>query len=215
MIKSIEKVAASLAKWLLPFCLLTVVPLLSCEDDDDDDLYEAEYDNWQQRNDEELADWAADTSLRKIKNHVLHEDAPTVNSDYIYVEVLETGDPDSPSPFLTDTVRIAYRGRILPTTTYPEGRVFEQSYLNDFSWKTAYPTQFPSRSSQDSPLIYGLQTALLYMHVGDRWLIHIPYQLGYGTAEKSTIPACSNLVFDVALFDFWHPGETRPVFKAR
>ncbi len=145
----------------------------------------------------------------------MHEDAPTVNSDYIYVKVLESGDPDTPSPFLTDTVRIAYRGRILPTVTYPEGRVFDQSYLNEFSWRTAYPAQFPSRSTQDSPLIDGIETALLHMHVGDRWLIHIPYQLGYGTTEKSTIPAYSNLVFDVALFDFWHPGETRPVFKVR
>ena len=159
MIKSIEKVAASLTKWVIPFCLLTVVPLVSCEEDDDDDLYEGEYDNWQQRNDEELAEWVSDTSLKKIKNHALHEDAPTVNSDYIYVKVLESGDPDTPSPFLTDTVRIAYRGRILPTVTYPEGRVFDQSYLNEFSWRTAYPAQFPSRSTQDSPLIDGIETA--------------------------------------------------------
>jgi FKBP-type peptidyl-prolyl cis-trans isomerase FklB len=215
MMKSIEKVAASLTKWVLPFCLLTVVPLVSCEEDDDDDINEAEYDNWQQRNDEQLADWASDTSLKKIKYHALHEDAPTVNSDYIYVKVLETGDFDTSSPFLTDTVRIAYRGRILPTVTYPEGRVFDQSYLNEFSWQTAYPAQFPPRGTQNSPLIGGLETALLHMHVGDRWLIHVPYQLGYGTSEKSTIPAYSNLIFDVALFDFWHPGETRPVFKVR
>ena len=212
MIKSIEKAAVSLTKWVIPFCLLTAVPLISCEEDDDDDL-EGEYDNWQQRNDEELAVWASDTSLKKIKNYALHEDAPTVNSDYIYVEVLESGDPDSPSPFLTDTVRIAYRGRILPTITYPEGLVFDQSYLNEFSWKTAYPAQFPG--TQGSSLIYGLQTALLCMRVGDRWLVHIPYQLGYGTSGTSSIPAYSNLIFDVALFDFWHPGETRPVFKVR
>ena len=82
-----------------------------------------------------------------------------------------------------------------------------QSYLNDFNWRTAYATS-------GCGWIEGLQTALLKMHVGDRWLIHIPYQLGYGSSTtSSTIPAYSNLIFDVALYDVWHPGETRPPFK--
>ena len=43
MTKSIEKVATLLVKWLMPFCLLTCVPLLSsCEEDDDDDGEDAE-----------------------------------------------------------------------------------------------------------------------------------------------------------------------------
>ena len=210
MIKSIEKVAASLTKWVIPFCLLTVVPLVSCEADDDDDLYEGEYDNWQQRNDEALAEWAADTSLKKIKNHSLHEDAPAGNSDYIYVKVLESGDPDSPTPFLTDTVRVAYRTRLLPTMTYPEGRVVDQTYIGDFGWNTAYVYS-------GVQWITGFRTALLQMHIGDRWLVHIPYQLAYGSGETESGagPAYSNLIIDVALFDFWHPGETRPKFKVR
>ena len=28
-------------------------------------------------------------------------------------------------------------------------------------------------------------------------------------------PAYSNMIFDIALVDFWHPGETRPPFKSR
>ena len=110
---------------------------------------------------------------------------------------------------LTDTVRIAYRGRLIPSKTYPEGFVFDQSYLNDFRWETAYATS-------GSGWIAGIQTALLKMHVGDRWLIHVPYQLAYGgSTSNASIPAYSNLVFDVALYDVWHPGETRPPFKVR
>ena len=210
MTKSIEKVATLLVKWLMPFCLLTCVPLLSsCEEDDDDDGDdETEFDNWKERNDLAIADWAADTSLKKVRNYTLNENAPAGNGDYVYVNVLEEGDGVG-YPMITDTVRIAYRGRLLPTKTYPEGYVFDQSYLNDFSWKTAYPTQGAS-------WITGLQSVLLQMHVGDRWLIYIPYNLAYGSSSGSTtIPAYSNLIFDVALFDFWHPEDSRPPFKAR
>ena len=140
MIKSIEKVATSLVKWLMPLCLLTVVPLISCEEDDADDDSSYEFDNWQQRNDEMTELWAADASLQKIKNYTLNEKVTPGNSDCIYVKVLETGTSESITPFLTDTVRIAYRGRLIPSKTYPEGMVFDQSYLNDFSWRTAYAT---------------------------------------------------------------------------
>ena len=208
MTKSIEKVAMTLAKWLMPLCLLTVVPLISCEEDDDENIYEDEFDNWQQRNDEVLAQWASDPSFRKIKNYALNENATAVNSDYVYVKVLEEAS-GTETPLLTDTVRIAYRGHLIPSESFPDGYVFDQSYLNAFSWATAYP-------SQGASWITGLQSALLQMHAGDRWLIHIPYQLAYGGSDNSsTIPAYSNLIFDVALFDFWHPGETRPPFKAR
>ena len=210
MIKSIEQVATSLVKWLMPLCLLTVVPLISCEEDDDDDEdTSAEYENWQQRNDEMLELWAADPELKKYKNYALNESATAGNSDCIYVKVLESGTGESITPFLTDTVRIAYRGRLIPSKTYPEGFVFDQSYLNEFRWETAYATS-------GSGWIAGIQTALLRMHVGDRWLIHVPYQLGYGgSTSNASIPAFSNLVFDVALYDIWHPGETRPPFKVR
>ena len=210
MTKSIEKVATLLVKWLMPFCLLTCIPLLSsCEEDDDDDGDdETEFDNWKERNDLAIADWAADTSLKKVRNYTLNENAPAGNGDYVYVDVLEEGDGVG-YPMITDTVHIAFRGRLLPTKTYPEGYVFDQSYLNEFSWKTAYPTQ-------GAGWITGLQSVLLQMHVGDRWLIYIPYNLAYGSSSGSTtIPAYSNLIFDVALFDFWHPEDSRPPFKAR
>jgi FKBP-type peptidyl-prolyl cis-trans isomerase FklB len=210
MTKSIEKVATLLVKWLMPFCLMTFIPLLSsCEEDDDDDGdSEAEFENWQERNDKTIAEWAADPSLTKVRNYALNKEATAGNSDYIYVKVLEEGHGIG-TPMLTDTVRIAYRGRLIPSKTYPEGFVFDQSYLNEFAWETAYPAQGAS-------WIVGMQTALLEMNVGDRWLIHIPYQLAYGSSSGSTtIPAYSNLIFDVALFDFWRPGDSRPPFKTR
>ena len=37
------------------------------------------------------------------------------------------------------------------------------------------------------------------MNLGDRWIIYIPYDLGYGNKSNGDIPAFSTLVFDVEL----------------
>lgn len=36
-------------------------------------------------------------------------------------------------------------------------------------------------------------------HVGDRWMIYIPYTLGYGTRTSGPIPGYSTLLFEVEL----------------
>ena len=169
-----------------------------------------EYDNWQQRNEEAVNQWAANTSLRKIKTFSKDPSAAGTNADYIYVQVLETGN-GTDSPLYNDTARVAYRGRFIPTASYSDGLVFDQTSLNDFSWSTAGMTDFAITSS----LRDGFSTALMNMHKGDRWLVYMPYQLGYGTTVSGSIPAYSNLIFDIALQDFWHPGEVHPSFNAR
>lgn len=37
------------------------------------------------------------------------------------------------------------------------------------------------------------------MHPGDRWMIYIPYELGYGSRTSGPIPAYSTLIFEVEL----------------
>jgi len=37
------------------------------------------------------------------------------------------------------------------------------------------------------------------MHIGDRWIIYIPYTLGYGSRASGPIPAFSTLIFEVEL----------------
>ena len=194
-------------KWFLPFYLITFLPLfVSCSEDSDD---EDEYANWQERNDNVTDQWAADTSLRKIKNFTKDQNTTGSNSDYVYVEVLETGS-GTESPLFSDSVWVAYRGRLIPTTSYPDGLVFDQSYVGDFNWQTADMSKFAVGG-----LVEGFSTAVMAMHPGDHWRVHIPYMLGYGSSAQTSIPAYSDLTFDIALLDFWHPGEERPSFKAR
>jgi peptidylprolyl isomerase len=48
-------------------------------------------------------------------------------------------------------------------------------------------------------VIDGWQIALQQMHVGDKWVIYIPHEMGYGTKACAGIPACSTLIFEVEL----------------
>ena len=185
-------------------CYLSLVT--SCSDETE---VVGEWDNWETRNNETTDAWAANSSFRKIKTYTKDQTTLGKNSDYIYVQVLETGSGAS-TPLYTDTVRLAYRGRLIPTKSYADGYVFDQTYLGDFSWMTAAMVNFTTGTMVD-----GFATALMNMHAGDYWRVYIPYQLGYGTTSTDAIPGYSNLVFDIALLDTWHPGESRPAFRAR
>ena len=197
--------------WKYILLATTLFPLMgmvsSCSEESEEIN---EYDNWQQRNEEAMNQWATNSTLRKIKTFSKDETVTGTVGDYIYVQVLETGE-GTDSPLYNDTVRVAYRGRFIPTASYSNGYVFDQTYLGDFSWATAGMTDFTVTSS----LRDGFSTALMNMHKGDRWRVYVPYLLGYGTTSSGTIPAYSNLIFDIALQDFWHPGEVHPSFKAR
>lgn len=68
-------------------------------------------------------------------------------------------------------------------------------------------TEFDSNMGKE-PITFGLgqvikgwQDALKEMPVGSKWLIYIPFELGYGYQGSGPIPPCSNLIFEVELLD--------------
>ena len=173
---------------------------------------EEEFENWQAQNDAYINKLASDSKYTKILTYT--KDASTTgnaNTDYVYVEVLESGS-GTETPLFTDTVRLAYRGNLIPSKSYSDGYVFDQTYSGDFDWDKAGTTDF---SPCETGLRDGFATVLQHMHIGDRWRVHFSYELGYGTSDYNSIPAYSNLIFEIAVYDFWHPGETRPAFKSR
>ena len=50
-----------------------------------------------------------------------------------------------------------------------------------------------------SNLVEGYSTALMHMHVNDRWVVYIPQELGYGSAAATLLPSYSTLIFDLQL----------------
>lgn len=122
---------------------------------------------------------------------------PYSPKDYIIVEKKVTGTGTELAQF-TDSVAVHYQGRLIPSTTYTSGYIFDSStgWSDDYNLSIMKPTTLKINSVVD-----GFATALLNMHEGDRWTVYIPYQLGYGTTQSSSssIPAYSTLIFDITL----------------
>ena len=185
----------------------------ACGDDEDD----KEYPNWRQTNEayynqlftetqERIA--GGDTSWKIIRNYTFEEPVGTAPERNIVVHVLNEG-TGTGCPLFTDTVRIHYRGRLLPSTSYPDGLVFDETWLTDYDLETMYPVKLGVPS-----LIDGFATALQHMHIGDRWEVYIPYQLGYGTKGQDAIPGYSMLKFDITLMAYYRAGQVVPEWKA-
>lgn len=73
-----------------------------------------------------------------------------------------------------------YKGSLI------NGRVFDNTFTQ------GYPEALRVKD-----LIVGFQIALEYMHIGDRWIVYIPSDLGYGKRGDDTIPANSTLTFEI------------------
>lgn len=196
--------------------LLAPVGLLSsCSESDNE---EEEFPNWKKTNEQYFNNLYAmakssadmgDKSWKVIRQWSLEESTAKDPYDYIVVNVLENG-TGSGCPLYTDSVKVHYEGRLLPSTSYPDGYLFDKSFTGEFNPATALPAKFAV-----SGMIDGFTTALQYMHIGDRWKVYIPYQLGYGKTASGSIPAYSTLVFDVTLVSYYRAGVEVPDSKAR
>lgn len=190
--------------------LAAALCLSACKEENDPD---EEYVNWQARNAtffNHLSDSVkaltdenpARTDWKRIKAWTKPESAAGSNADYIVVKVLRSATAEQQAqgcPLYTDSVAMNYRGRLLPSESYSEGYVFDQSYYGTFDPDTSRPAEFLV-----SDLVTGFSTALMHMHKGDHWRVYIPQELGYGASAVSSIPGYSTLIFDLMLDDFKH-----------
>lgn len=102
----------------------------------------------------------------------------------ILYRILEEGNgiASGSTPRLNSVVTVHYKGTLI------NGREF------DNSWKRNCPEAF-----RLNEVIEGWQIALQRMRIGDRWMVYIPYAMGYGKRSSGPIPAFSTLVFEVQL----------------
>ncbi len=179
-----------------------LVGLSSCSEEASE---EEEYANWKERNEQFLASLANDSlsqpGWQRIKKFTLDPTVEGSASDYVYVKEIKKGE-GTESPCFTDSVRVIYQGRLIPSKSYPTGFMFDKTVDGVFSVKTGY-----SKRQAVANTILGYSTALQNMHKGDYWRVYIPSELGYGTSDYSTIPGYSVLVFDLTLLDFSPVGE--------
>ncbi len=201
--------------------LVLALSFTACSETDDS---VEEYPNWQSKNDAfftakynaaKQAIAAGSTSWKIFKAYTKNYSTTGNPTDYIVVKVIEEG-TGSGCPLYTDTVRVHYKGWLLSSTSYTDsgdselGKVFDTSWnATQFNPQTSVPTKFGVAG-----LIDGFSTALQHMHIGDRWKVYVPYQLGYNTTESSSVPAYSVLVYDMMLAAYYRPGTVVPAWGA-
>lgn len=214
------------------FLLFFVLPALlfgfaACSDDSGDD--NSEYHDWQTRNDAYFstvrtlaldsmkmarstygASWEEHCAWRAYASYSLENSGiPLGTNDSIFVQILQQGSGTA-SPYLNDSVRVFYRGRLIPSESYPDGYVFSHSgqssiYSEIFNTQISVPSMHKTSS-----FVRGLTTAILRMHIGDRWRVYVPYKLGYNATQRGAIPAYSDLIFEVQLVSFYRNGASVP-----
>lgn len=99
----------------------------------------------------------------------------------IYYKVIKSGNPSAPVPNRNSVVTVHYVGKTI------NGRTFDSSRGG----------AAPAMRLRE--LIQGWIIALQHMHVGDRWEIYLPAEMGYGRFSQPGIPAGSTLIFDIEL----------------
>ena len=190
------------------WCTLALLALASCKEENDE---VEEFANWQNVNDTYFSNLVSETQSKIDEGQTTWALMPCYSypdngmtfdySSYVVAEKLEQGSGTT-SPLQTDSVKVHYEGRLLPSYSYPKGMIFDRSYVGHFDPDLATPTKLSL-----SGVVKGFSTVLMRMHRGDHWRIYIPYQLGYGSTARSSIPAYSTLVFDLRLEDFWRKTQ--------
>lgn len=195
---------------VLVWCL-ALVSVISCSEQDEVD----DFSNWKNRNITfidsiaQVAQKNTDGKWLKIKAFNLGDSTSLydkVNQYFVYVHKLEEGN-GTECPLYNDSVRVHYCGRLIRSDQYPEGCVFGKSYSSTIlNEATDVPSLMGVNQSNE-----GFATALMNMREGDRWMVYIPYYLGYGEKDNSIIkiPGYSSLIFDVKLAKIYKYGKDK------
>ena len=99
----------------------------------------------------------------------------------IYYKVLNSGNQTGPSPTVRSIITAHYTGRTI------DGRQFDSS-------RGGVPL-----ACRLCDLIEGWIIAIQQMHIGDKWELYIPADMGYGKFSQPGIPGGSTLIFEIEL----------------
>jgi len=135
--------------------------------------------NQGEKSNKEKAKAAAFLAKNKTRNEVI-----TLASGLQY-EILKKGDSSSVMPKLQDTVVAHYAGTLI------DGKKFDNSY------DRGEPLTIPVAG-----VIKGWTEILQMMHIGDKFKVFIPSELGYGDrGAGAEIPGGAALIFEMELLE--------------
>ena len=99
----------------------------------------------------------------------------------IYYKVLKEGNQSSEQPNIRSIITAHYTGKTI------KGKKFDSS-------RGRAPL-----ACRLCDLINGWIIALQQMHIGDKWELYIPAEMGYGRFSQPGIPGGSTLIFEIEL----------------
>lgn len=99
----------------------------------------------------------------------------------IYYKVLKEGDKSSAQPTVRSIITAHYTGWTI------NGKKFDSS-------RGGMPL-----ACRLCDLIEGWIIAMQQMHIGDKWEIYLPAEMGYGKFSQPGIPGGSTLIFEIEL----------------
>ena len=99
----------------------------------------------------------------------------------IYYKVLAEGDKGGQSPSVRSIITAHYSGRTI------DGKTFDSS-------RGGVPL-----ACRLCDLIEGWIIAMQQMHIGDKWEVYLPAEMGYGKFSQPGIPGGSTLIFEIEL----------------
>lgn len=190
-------------KYILLSLLFTQCLLLFTSCDETEEVNK--YADWRNRNEafidslKSVYDAKTDPELIQI--------IPYAEKNYpIYAKKLKTV-TSGETPLYTDSVTAYYRGMLIneavfgaATTPRYYTKLYQSLDVFDKNFEGEEPNAFESPTTFIvNEQVYGWVEVLQRMKVGERWEIYIPWQQGYGSAGKLSIPGYSTLIFDLNL----------------
>lgn len=133
------------------------------------------------------------TGAKYLEETAAKEGVITLKSGML-VEILKSSDKeDARSPNVGDTCEVTYAG------TFKDGKGFDKG----------------TTSFAPNQVIKGWTEAMQLMGEGDKWKLHIPYDLAYGErGSPPRIPAFTPLVFEIEIHKV-KGGKGKPIAEAR
>lgn len=201
----------------LPFLLFVAGAFVACEEVEE----AGKYDNWRPRNEAFIDSIKGKTGESFVLTAVQADEmkvgelyaiqVPTTSTNivpqYAYCKKLVENETGARPNFdgYSSTVSVFYYGTLITGDEF-DGNFDGYGATDDIplplSESSRWPTVFNSPSEFTvSGLIPGWTWALQYMRVGERWMLYIPWQSGYGSSGNTsgTIPGYTSLIFDVYL----------------
>ena len=150
-------------------------------------LFSGIFQSCSDKKEESYAEWRAENEayIEKIKNNPEYKEATIPQGPgSIYYKAFPGYAGNGVSPIYTDKVKVHYKG------SFYNGTVFDDASNRTVEFSV-------------NGVVSGFTVALQKMQVGEKWEIHIPWELGYGYSgyNSGSIPPYSALIFEVELLE--------------